>query len=574
MENTWVSGGKNHKTFVAPAGASAITCRRDLWRDDYAEMDGLTKMVRVTKMDAVTKEISKPRHSQLSSDTPLLHLSFDRDPLIAPSDHAAHVLVIGGGIIGLSTAWTLLDSGYKVTVLAEEYATLDGSKPRLTSQIAGALWEYPPAVCGHTSDVTSLEISKRWAMVSYHVYKHMAADLVLATKYSVKMRETVFFFDKHVRDDAEQLRKMREIERSGVAGFRHDTKVIHQLGLDEKKWLDAYEILSPLIDTDKALVNIQKLVVAKGATLVTGKVEKDLLEVEQELRSKYDAQVIVNATGLGAWTLANDKNVYPLRGAVLRIPNDGQKFEKIKKALVVSAVDVPSDKNPSKFIFIVPRNDGILYVGGFSEPNKTDFIPEDDPNVLMMARDAEDFYTELDTERRDSAFPLAQGFRPARKGDVRVERELRTPAGSTDKNWRPIVHSYGHAGAGWSLAFGSALEVKALVEDVLEGLPAHSMKEAAPSVVSHAQAATTPAQAASACLRLSSPSSWSSIYLDDTSQISDIQRLIHRVTAALTCARNAHTTVNKPSSELLQPIFAFVQPSYEDCASVAFLQIS
>ena len=75
----------------------------------------------------------------MSSDTPLLHLSFDRDPLMAPSDHAAHVLIIGGGIIGLSTAWTLLDSGYKVTVLAEEYATLDGSKPRLTSQIAGAL---------------------------------------------------------------------------------------------------------------------------------------------------------------------------------------------------------------------------------------------------------------------------------------------------------------------------------------------------------------------------------------------------------------------------------------------------
>ncbi|KAL1756728.1 hypothetical protein FB107DRAFT_273552 [Schizophyllum commune] len=49
-------------------------------------------------------------------------------------------------------------------------------------------------------------------------------------------------------------------------------------------------------------------------------------------------------------------------------------------------------------------------------------------------------------------------------------------------------------------------------------------------------------------------------------QISDIQRQIHRVTAALNCARNTHAAVNKLSSELLELIFAFVQPSYEDFA--------
>ncbi|KAL1699793.1 hypothetical protein EV121DRAFT_295801 [Schizophyllum commune] len=49
-------------------------------------------------------------------------------------------------------------------------------------------------------------------------------------------------------------------------------------------------------------------------------------------------------------------------------------------------------------------------------------------------------------------------------------------------------------------------------------------------------------------------------------QISDIQRQIHRVTAALNCARNTHAAVNKLPSELLELIFAFVQPSYEDFA--------
>ena len=135
--------------------------------------------------------------------------------------------------------------------------------------------------------------------------------------------------------------------------FRHYTKVIHELGLDKERWLDAYEILSPLIDTYKSLLTIQKLVEAKGAKLVTETVTKDLLEVEGDLLARYSADAIVNASGIGASVLANDSNVYPLRGAVVRLLNDGQEFEKIKKALVVSAVDIPSDKK-SEYVNVMP----------------------------------------------------------------------------------------------------------------------------------------------------------------------------------------------------------------------------
>jgi hypothetical protein len=67
----------------------------------------------------------------------LIHVSTERIPRQAPAFDAPHVLIVGAGVIGLTTAWTLLDHGYKVTVLAENFATRDGK--RLTSQIAGAL---------------------------------------------------------------------------------------------------------------------------------------------------------------------------------------------------------------------------------------------------------------------------------------------------------------------------------------------------------------------------------------------------------------------------------------------------
>ncbi|EEB99994.1 hypothetical protein MPER_00170, partial [Moniliophthora perniciosa FA553] len=70
--------------------------------------------------------------------------------------------------------------------------------------------------------------------------------------------------------------------------------------------------ISPVLDTDVALVEITRLVRDKGAKLVENRVIKgDLLGQEKQLLEEYSAQVIVNATGLGAKELAHDKNVFP-----------------------------------------------------------------------------------------------------------------------------------------------------------------------------------------------------------------------------------------------------------------------
>ena len=78
------------------------------------------------------------------------------------------VLVIGAGVSGLTSALCLRRRGYGVTVVADRFA------PRVTSVVAGALWEWPPAVCGHHRDLVSLRRSKVWCRTSFDIFGELA----------------------------------------------------------------------------------------------------------------------------------------------------------------------------------------------------------------------------------------------------------------------------------------------------------------------------------------------------------------------------------------------------------------
>ena len=67
----------------------------------------------------------------------------------------------------------------------------------------------------------------------------------------------------------------------------------------------------------------------------------------------------------------------------------------------------------------------------------------------------------------DPDYPISQGLRPFRRQNVRVERELRPVVGESLTKHSRIIHTYGHVGAGWSLSFGCAADVLAMVEEAL-----------------------------------------------------------------------------------------------------------
>ncbi|EJD35638.1 nucleotide-binding domain-containing protein [Auricularia subglabra TFB-10046 SS5] len=388
-------------------------------------------------------------------------------PLKTPTSSSPHILIVGGGVTGLTTAWTLLDKGYRVTIVAKEWASY-GKEQRLTSQIAGALWEFPPAVCGQHTDAISLAHSKRWCMIAYHIW-----DALSANKLSgVQMKPAVFFFPCQIETDSAKLTKMHEIIASGVRGFRRDPGIRHERRVNPSfDVVDAYEHLAPIIDTDAAMAFLKDLVTAKGAKFVTRTIRGDLFSQEHALRREFAADAIVNASGLASAELAADDSCYPIRGGLLRVINDGRDFPKVTSALSIGADRV---HRASEIVFLVPRNDNILLIGGFTEPHegKLDLTLES-PIIKRMRARCEAFLPDLKDARLDPEYPLAQGLRPFRQRNVRVERELRQHG--PNKAPSMVVHSYGQGGSGWSLAFGCAGDVATLVDEALQDLPARPM---------------------------------------------------------------------------------------------------
>src|SRR2546430_7094626 len=120
------------------------------------------------------------------------------------------ILVIGAGVSGLTSALCLRRKGFEVTVVADRFA------PRVTSVVAGALWEWPPAVCGHHQDQISLARSKSWCQTSYEIFAELAHDPTTG----VFLRPVNFYFKRLIAEDRRQREKMEEL-KGKVRQFRH-----------------------------------------------------------------------------------------------------------------------------------------------------------------------------------------------------------------------------------------------------------------------------------------------------------------------------------------------------------------
>ncbi|KAF8453285.1 hypothetical protein BDZ91DRAFT_668744 [Kalaharituber pfeilii] len=392
------------------------------------------------------------------------------------------ILVIGGGVIGLVTSWLLLDQGHQVTILAHDWSDLKKGV-KLPSQVAGALWEYPPGGCGMTeiqapgNAHSTLEDYRKWAVESFDVYHQMAvADGGKdAEAFGLHIRSLDMCLLNPVthedhRDKFEGIKRESEKQphlwRLKVYNTEPELeKKLKQIGVVKEYdtgIVTVYEHLAPTIDSEKGMERLMELVQMKGARMVTRELQGDLLDQEIALRHEFKADAIVNASGLGSVELASDCQVFPVRGGVLRVRNEVHgHFTGLDRSLLLPAQHNKDDAI-ADVVYIVPRSDETIVLGSIIHSEECTDLLIDDPAVQGVRHRCTSFLPMLKDARLCEENPFAQGLRPFSHLNVRVEREGRKgPRGSR------IIHNYGHGGSGWTLAFGCAADCVSLVEEVL-----------------------------------------------------------------------------------------------------------
>ena len=359
------------------------------------------------------------------------------------------VLVIGAGISGLTTAICLREKGFNVVMVAERFS------PGLVSNVAGALWEWPPAACGKHGTPRSLERSKNWCMTSYETFKALQAEYG-SESTGIYLRNTTFYFHDVLEKLPEDLKKMNELAGK-VDNFRRGLDVVpNTIDLASQQGIkDAYRHMAPMIDTDVYLQWLLNKIRNLDCEIIQEKIECNLIEHEQALLDRFQCAAIVNCTGLGAIETANDPSMYPLRGALIRV-KDEQGL--IDGAHCISHKETSNSEQD--IVFIVPRgNKKTVILGGLVQMHQWEpFMRFNDPIIQRMYNGCLEFLPPLKSLPLHDEEPVRTGLRPFTQTNVCVEHVPATH----------LFYNYGHGGAGITLSWGCAQETAANLQSVLQ----------------------------------------------------------------------------------------------------------
>ncbi|HTE58628.1 MAG TPA: FAD-dependent oxidoreductase [Verrucomicrobiae bacterium] len=312
------------------------------------------------------------------------------------------ILVVGAGVSGLSSGILLLKAGYKVQIWAKDLP------PNTTSNIAAAFWY--PYLCSPQDKATG------WAGLTLKYLKRHALD---DPKSGCRLCTVTEIFDEKVADPwwADAVESWR---RAGPVDL-------------PEGYIDGYQTEAVLMDTTYYLNWLMDQFKELG-----GRIEQR--EIKHMDEALADHRMVVNCSGLGSRELLGDKQLFPVRGQVVKIKPNG--FDHV----------LADDDGPNSLAVIIPRmHDTVL--GGTKQVNdwNLEVDPQDTQDILQKARALSPAFESVEV------ISESVGLRPARS-EVRLEIEK-----MGDK---AVVHNYGHGGAGFTLSWGCATDVVRLVDDL------------------------------------------------------------------------------------------------------------
>lgn len=309
-------------------------------------------------------------------------------------------------MIGLSIAHELAAAGHTVRIVAAREAAA------CVSGVAAAIW-FP-----HDVDHSARVLDS--AAVTYRRLEELAGD----PRTGVHMRRGTVL-SRRAEPDVSWTRAVPHTEpadRTGLSAGR--------AGLPAGA--TGVRCTVPLVETGTYLAWLRDTVLAAGVRIRAAEVGS-----LPELLREEESDVLVVAAGLRSAALLDDGECFPIRGQVVRLANPG-----------LTEWFTDSD-NPEGLTYVVPRRLDVV-CGGTGETGSWDerVDPEIEAAILRRVRA---LVPELIGQ---PVLSRATGLRPGRSS-VRVE--------AVPGYDRPVYACYGHGGAGFTLSWGDAARIAAMI---------------------------------------------------------------------------------------------------------------
>ncbi|MFE1171027.1 FAD-dependent oxidoreductase [Streptomyces sp. NPDC058773] len=331
------------------------------------------------------------------------------------------IRVVGGGVIGLTSAITLAEDGHRVRVLSRDAA--GGT----TSAVAGGLcWPYR---------IQPYERAVAWSVRSFQVLTALARrpEETGARMVTGTMTATT----GGGRDASEGAGEGGD---DGLAAWYDAVPGLRPARATELPEGSAagWRARTPLVDMPAHLRYLEQRLTAAGGTV-------ERCEAGSLAEAGAAADAVVNCSGLGARELAPDPDVHPVQGQLVIVENPG-----------IQEWYVSADTGATDTTYLLPQPYGLV-LGGTARENAWSREPDPAVAEAIVARVAR-LFPEL---ARARVLAHKVGLRPARP-EVRLTAE-QLPGGV------PLIHNYGHGGAGVTVSWGCADEVLRMVRTVQEG---------------------------------------------------------------------------------------------------------
>jgi len=330
-----------------------------------------------------------------------------------------NVVIIGAGVIGVSTAYRLLQAApyLSVTVVADKFS------PDNTSDGLAGVWE------PYEAYDTPKELVKSWGRKTYEHAMHLIHCDPQAKNYGMFSTQSVILSDK---------------EHSELPDYWDFVDNPYVLTEQELKRYQTQPKSGYTYNTVFIIGRLYVPMLMKKISALGGKFLRKKINNFNEV-ANFD--LIINCCGLGARELSGDQNVFPARGHLVRV----------KAPWIKTAITYETKEGDT--YYVLPNIDDVVVGGSYEVGNfNTDVIVSDRERIMKNA-------TNLVPSLKDSEYITDWvGLRPGRTS-VRLEKEDMFVNGKTLK----VVHNYGHSGIGITLHWGCAEDaVKLALKSIAE----------------------------------------------------------------------------------------------------------